>query len=501
MVLPGEVQDTSDLKLAAGLLNLVHSAVLLADRSGRLLFANHEVRELLGYSLESKLMPPSFSNLIGANLEGVLEKLEHGADGVTVLVHGPRGKFPARVCWLSSKDWLFAELSSGPEDVSTDPNPLIETEPIDSAIARNARHHKDVLEPKGREDDDQVCREWLGGDLLFLAASARMAKIRKQVMQIATVNVPVLIWGESGAGKEVIARMVHVYSARRQRPFLKVNCAALPGELLESELFGYDQGAFTGAVRSKPGKFELANHGTIFLDEIAEMNSHLQSKLLEVLQDGQFTRLGGRNTVRVDVRVLAATNVDVHEAIRQGRFREDLYYRLNVVSLRVPSLRERSSDIPVLLRHFVAKYQKEFGSPLVEPPLSLLEAALTYSWPGNVRELENFAKRHVLLGDGEEDLRKSQETLDKQEAALSQASNGSGRKSLKSLVRTLKDETEMKAIADALEQTRWCRKDAAQMLGISYKALLYKMRQFGLAQPAGELGPDPDSIAAHKLTQ
>lgn len=499
---PAEVvQDASDLQLAAKLLNLVHSAVLLADRSGRLLFANDEVSELLGYDRDTKLMPPSFSHLLGIGLESVLEKLEQGAAGVTVLLHGPRGEFPAQVYWLPSRDWFLVELCSVSDDGDVDLDPSIESEGSAAAVPRKTQQRKDSQQIRGTENGDHVCQEWLGDDLLFLTASPLMVKIRKQVMQIATVNVPVLIWGESGAGKEVIARMVHMYSARRQRPILKVNCAALPGELLESELFGYDQGAFTGAVRSKPGKFELANHGTIFLDEIAEMNSHLQSKLLQVLQDGQYTRLGGRNSVRVDVRVLAATNMDVHEAIRQGRFREDLYYRLNVVSLRVPSLRERSSDIPVLLQHFIGKYQKEFGCPLAEPPVSLLEAALAYSWPGNVRELENFAKRHVLLGDGEEDLRKSREAVEKQQAGLPLSSSVPVRKTLKSLVRTLKDETEMQAIADALEQTRWCRKDAAQMLGISYKALLYKMRQFGLAPPAGEIGSDSDSIGGHKLTQ
>ena len=328
--------------------------------------------------------------------------------------------------------------------------------------------------------------EALTEDLSFLAASPQMLKIRQQVLQIAPVDVPVFISGESGVGKEVIARMIHLRSTRRVQPFIKVNCAALPGELLESELFGYEQGAFTGAVRAKPGKFELANKGTIFLDEIAEMSPHLQAKLLHVLQDGQFSRLGARAVVNVDVRVLAATNVDVKDAMRSGRFREDLYYRLNVLSIHIPPLRERTTEIPLLFRHFLAKYSEKYAKPAPDPSKHLLEAALRYPWPGNLRELENFVKRYVILEDDEGSFRELLEMTGQQhrtaprEEAPPQKEQG-----LKALVRGLKDEAEMEAIADALEKTNWCRKDAAKMLGISYKALLYKMRQFNLDSGRG----------------
>jgi two-component system response regulator AtoC len=204
--------------------------------------------------------------------------------------------------------------------------------------------------------------------LSFLAASPQMVRIRQQILQIAPVDVPVFISGESGVGKEVVARMIHMRSTRRSQPFVKVNCAALPGELLESELFGYEQGAFTGAVRSKPGKFELANKGTIFLDEIAEMSPHLQAKLLHVLQDHQYSRLGGATVVDVDVRVLAATNVEVQEAMKSGRLREDLYYRLNVLSINVPPLRERTTEIPLLFRHFLVKIQRKISEERPRPP-------------------------------------------------------------------------------------------------------------------------------------
>jgi transcriptional regulator with PAS, ATPase and Fis domain len=313
-----------------------------------------------------------------------------------------------------------------------------------------------------------------------------MLKIRQQILQIAPVDVPIFISGESGVGKEVVARMIHLRSKRQQQAFIKVNCAALPGELLESELFGFEQGAFTGAVRAKPGKFELAHKGTIFLDEIAEMSPHLQAKLLHVLQDGQYSRLGARAVVNVDVRVLAATNMDVKEAMRSGRFREDLYYRLNVLSLHIPPLRERTSEIPLLFRHFLVKYSEKYQKRAPDPSKSLLEAAIRYSWPGNLRELENFVKRYVILEDDAGSFRELLEmTTQQHRIAPREETPAPKEQGLKALVRGLKDEAEMEAIADALEKTNWCRKDAARMLGISYKALLYKMRQFNLDSGRG----------------
>ena len=332
--------------------------------------------------------------------------------------------------------------------------------------------------------ENQALREYcdqLTEDVSFLAASAQMLKIRQQILQIAPVDVPVFISGESGVGKEVVARMIHLRSSRRHQAFVKVNCAALPGELLESELFGYEQGAFTGAVRAKPGKFELANKGTIFLDEIAEMSPHLQAKLLHVLQDNQFSRLGARGGIQVDVRVLAATNVQVQEAMRTGRFREDLYYRLSVLSLHVPPLRERSDEIPMLFRHFLVKYSEKFQKAVAEPSAHVIEAALRYTWPGNLRELENFVKRYVILEDGEGSLRELLEMTEAQQRiAPNEEAAAPREQGLKALVRSLKDEAEMEAIGEALDKTNWVRKDAAKMLGISYKALLYKMRQFNL---------------------
>ncbi len=365
----------------------------------------------------------------------------------------------------------------GAHDYLTKP---FEKSELDAAMLKSRRKRELTTENRALRDYcDQVTE-----DLSFLAASPQMVRIRQQILQIAPVDVPVFICGESGVGKEVVARMIHLRSKRRTQPFIKVNCAALPGELLESELFGFEQGAFTGAVRAKPGKFELANKGTIFLDEIAEMSPHLQAKLLHVLQDHQYSRLGGRGMIDTDVRVLAATNVDVYEAMKTGRFREDLYYRLNVLSIVVPPLRERTTEIPLLFQHFLTKYADKFGKPAVEPSKHLLDAAINYPWPGNLRELENFVKRYVILEDDEGSLRELVEmSATRQRTSPREETPAPREQGLKALVRGLKDEAEMEAIADALEKTRWCRKDAAKMLGISYKALLYKMRQFNLDTP------------------
>lgn len=324
--------------------------------------------------------------------------------------------------------------------------------------------------------------EEVGEDLSFVAVSPAMRRMRAQVNQLAHVDVPILMLGESGTGKEVVARLIHKLSLRSHRMFLKVNCAALPDELLESELFGYEAGAFTGAVRSKPGKFELCNKGTILLDEIAEMPVGLQAKLLHVLQDQQFSRLGGRSTIKVDVRILAATNVDIPRALASKKLREDLYYRLNAFTLHLPPLRERREAIPLLLRHFMARFAARYArAPLPLTP-ALLDAAQRYAWPGNLRELENLVKRYLILGD--ETLVLSELETRPEEGPL--ASEGFPRPEtsrpgdLKLLVRGLKDKAEMEAISRALEQTNWSRKQAARLLNISYKALLYKIRQYGI---------------------
>jgi two-component system, NtrC family, response regulator AtoC len=324
--------------------------------------------------------------------------------------------------------------------------------------------------------------EDLGNDLQFAAASPAMRKIYAQIRQVAAVEVPVLILGESGTGKEVASRLIHRLSLRHRRTFMKVNCAALPGDLLESELFGYEPGAFTGAVGSKPGKFELCDKGTILLDEIGEMPPGLQAKLLHVLQDQQYSRLGGRTTVHVDVRILAATNVDVRKALETKKLREDLYYRLNTFVIQLPPLRERREEIPLLLRHFMSNFAERFGREPLPLSSNLMDAALQYPWPGNLRELENFVKRYLILGDEQLVVEELQEEGRRSsvspEREASQPARPSG--DLKDIVRKLKDVAELNAITSALAQTNWNRKRAAQLLNISYKALLYKIRQYGI---------------------
>lgn len=328
--------------------------------------------------------------------------------------------------------------------------------------------------------------EELADDVFFIAASPVMRKLRSQAALVAVVDIPVLMLGESGTGKEVMARLIHKLSPRAHRTFLKVNCAAVPADLLESELFGYEPGAFTGATHSKPGKFELCNKGTILLDEIGEMPPGLQAKLLHVLQDQQFSRLGGRSVIKVDVRILAATNINIPEALANKRLREDLYYRLNAFTLQIPPLRERKEEIPILLKHFMSRMSEQYArAPLPFTP-ELMQACLAYSWPGNLRELNNFIKRYLVLGDEKLAIHELHPHGDLGSIPSDPGlrSNGDAGGGLKSLSRTAKDGAEAEAIARALEETNWNRKQAAAILQISYKALLYKIRQYGIAQTA-----------------
>lgn len=322
--------------------------------------------------------------------------------------------------------------------------------------------------------------ENLDDELFFLAASPVMKQIRAQAVLISKVDVPVLLLGESGVGKEILARLIHKMSVRAHRPMVKVNCAALPADLLESELFGYEPGAFTGANKPKPGKFEIAHKGTILLDEIGEMSAALQAKLLHVLQDGTFSRLGGRATIKVDARILAATNIDVHRAIADRTLREDLYYRLNAFTMTIPPLRDRREEIPILLTCFMNSVARKFGkNPL---PISdrTVQECTRYHWPGNLRELGNFVKRYLVL-EHEDLVIEELQSKSKEQGGAEREGFASSQGGLKALVRSLKDDAEAKEIMRALEDANWNRKVAAARLNISYKALLYKIKQHGLA--------------------
>ncbi len=324
----------------------------------------------------------------------------------------------------------------------------------------------------------------LGNDRFFLAASKAMRDIHAKVCTIARANVAVLITGESGVGKEVVANLLHRQSPRASRQLLKINCAALPNDLLESELFGYEAGAFTGAMKSKPGKFEQCANGTILLDEIGEMSPILQAKLLQVLQDGEFSRLGSRVNSKVDVRVVAATNVNIEQAIAERKFREDLYYRLNTFVIHIPPLRERREEIPYLLSELCRRLS---GAQQLEPlELSprLLSTAMEFPWPGNLRELVNFVKRHLIMRDEALAIHELESKMCDRKPSVSSTTNDVARSSksdMKAVVRSLKDEAEIQMIADTLDETHWNRRIAAERLQISYRALLYKIRQYNLA--------------------
>ncbi|MCY1077446.1 sigma-54-dependent transcriptional regulator [Archangium lansingense] len=402
-------------------------------------------------------------------------------------------------------------------------------------------------------------REEAGGERVLISHSPAMRKVRALVERIADTDVPVLLLGESGTGKEVIAREVHARSNRRNRPFIKVNCAALPGELLESELFGHERGAFTGATAEKPGKFELADQGTIFLDEIGEMAIRLQAKLLQVLQDEEFFRVGGKKSVRVDSRVVVATNRDLEREIELGNFREDLFYRLNVVAIRLPALRERPEDVVPLTDHFLKKYGRQYMSGVAELPPEVLRAFTEYEWPGNVRELENMVRRLCVLKDptlvldelrsggrapasapslptsygGDGDVDPPAPTVVRTPVpagtvtaagpggavhVLEMPARGSapsaevpvnqvvptpryanpfdvpqpppppptvpeGEMSLKDIGKRAAMLAEREAILAMLQRTAWNKRRAASKLRISYKALLYKIKECGIVDP------------------
>ena len=337
---------------------------------------------------------------------------------------------------------------------------------------------KHLLVPN--QDTSEPKEIMLEGGHCFVRSSKRMREVEAQAQLVARSDIPVLILGESGTGKEIVAMYTHQMSRRAGRMFLKVNCAAMPADLLESELFGYEQGAFTGATKSKPGKFETCDGGTIFLDEIGEMPPSLQAKLLHVLQDGTFSRLGSRGPTRTDVRVIAATNVNMKEAMARKTFREDLYYRLNGLSLVLPPLRERLDEIPTMATYFMRKGAKKYElQPLTLSP-ALLEAFAQYNWPGNLRELENVINRYLILQDEKAVI--AELGLEKATAATSEKTQDYVEAGgLKKLVRGLKGEAESSVIAGVLEETGWNRKAAANDLQISYKALLYKIKQYDLS--------------------
>ncbi len=421
----------------------------------------------------------------------LLERLKQMKPDVSVIVISERNdpEFVFRVSKAGADDYLVKPVDL--KDLDTRLNRILEQQRLMSEVTQlpeRVRGHSDFA--------------------MLFGTSPRMEEVKNTIEQVAETNATVLIRGESGTGKGVVARMIYAQSSRRAKPFVKVNCAAIPHELLESELFGYEQGAFTGANRQKLGKFELANAGTLFLDEVSEMHPALQAKLLHVLQDGDFSRLGGKHDISVDVRILAATNKHLESAVAEGAFREDLFYRLNVIKIHIPPLRERREEVPVFLDYFLQKYSELYG----KQPSAFSDLALgrmmEYNWPGNIRELENLVKRYVIVGNEAQIIRELS-THKPIMGVVGQVSPEAGPAPGSSSVRSSQPvpaaipitagkpkgpeedtpslleigrqaamRAEREAIERTLLQTRWNRRQAAKLLKVSYKALLNKLKTF-----------------------
>ena len=334
---------------------------------------------------------------------------------------------------------------------------------------------------------------------ISLWQSPKMRELWGTIQQAAGVDITVLLRGETGTGKDIVARAIHACSSRRDAPFIKVNCAAVPHDLLESELFGHERGSFTGAHQLRIGKFEAAHRGTVFLDEIGELHPALQAKLLHILQDGSFSRVGGKAALQVDVRVLAATNRNLERAVDEERFRQDLYYRLNVIQIVMPPLRERMEEVPALVDYFARRYAAQYNRGEFAIPASSVGRLAQYHYPGNIRELENIVKRMIVLDDPQLvripfpplpfDGAAARTAPAASPAPASVAVASLAVASLKDIARTAARAAEREAIARVLAQTGWNRVRAARLLKISYRALLYKIKDAGLDPTAQSLGP------------
>jgi two-component system, NtrC family, response regulator AtoC len=394
-----------------------------------------------------------------------------GAGGMVLMSHSDE-----EVVEAAAKVLSHARASIAPAQIAAPQIESRETQPV-AALEKNRRaYDAPVLGP---------------GEHTLFGQHPHMAEIRDTIAKVATTSATVLVRGESGVGKEIVARMIFERSPRAGKPFIKVNCAAIPHDLLESELFGYEAGAFTGAVKAKPGKFELAHTGTLFLDEIAEMSPQLQAKLLHVLQDGEFARLGAKHDIKVDVRLVCATNKLLEQRVAEGLFREDLFYRINVVTMHIPPLRERRDEVVPLIRYFLDKYAAQYGKPPAVFSAVAEEAMLHHAWPGNIRELENLCKRFVIVG-GEtqilremaahlEDARAKQPVIGGVErtrpassAIAAPAAESGG--NIFHVGKRASLEAEAIAIRRALEETRWNRKEAARRLQMSYKTFLNRLK-------------------------
>jgi len=375
--------------------------------------------------------------------------------------------------------------------------------PFDEAALQSAISRYLVAPEHGHAEVDSQDIEQIGPDAFFVSAGPTAQKLRAQVELLAEADVPVLILGEKGSGKDTVARLIHKHSVRSGFKFLKVNCADMPAQLLEAELFGNLNSAHFGTGRTQSGKFERAEKGTILLDEITQMPLDLQARLMQVLQDKLLARTGTDKASSIDVRILASTSADLARALAERKLREDLYYRLSAFTVQVPPLRQRQSEIPVLMRHLMHKLARHYVIPPREFSAEVIDACQRYSWPGNLSELESFVKRYLVSGDGEL-------AFGEFESQIASAPNGnsatrgftsapqeagereqrfSGSRSLKSLIQSIKGEAERNAIGTALQQTGWNRKAAARLLQVSYRTLLYKIDQYHMSASEPTLPP------------
>jgi len=470
---------------------MIAASVLILDGNAKSREALKRAIEQAGYTaLVARTRPEAFALL--SNLHPPLALVdvdELGDEGFRVLQEialGASDTVALAVSGASTTGLVVRAVRAGAADFLVKPFPA---QALVGALERAlAQDQAAPLKPAHR-NVEVADPPNLDIELLF-RTSRHMAVVEDIVRRAADTNTTILLQGESGTGKEMVANAIHRISERRDKPFLKINCASLPGELLESELFGHEKGAFTGAHRRKPGKFELASHGTFLLDEIGEMVPGLQAKLLHVLQDGSFFRLGGSELIKTDARIIAATNRDLASVMAKGAFREDLYYRLNVVTISIPPLRERREQIPFLVEHFVQKSCQQFNraAPNISP--ETMRLLREYNWPGNVRELENMIKRAVVLQSEslipEEIAARRQQpwpsrTVQGQsEPTLPPVSSSMPGMGLKDVAKQAAQAAEKILIKEALDQVHWNRAEAARLLKISYKAMLYKIRAAGL---------------------
>jgi two-component system response regulator AtoC len=463
--------------------------------------------EALGYVVESVASGPEALERLneGEPPDAVLlDVVMDGMDGIETLrrYRAAGGGCPVViVSALDQPDTIVQAMRLGAADYVTKP---FNAEELKEILERVTAPERATIRTEPQEVSTQRPARTAECNL---GDSPAMQRIDELITRIADSDVPVLITGESGVGKDVVAREIHARSARAGKVFVKINCAALPSELLESELFGHERGSFTGATRTKPGQFELADGGTLFLDEIGEMPAPLQAKLLQALQDGEFYRVGGQRKIRVDVRVIVATNRNLEKAMQEGTFREDLYYRLNVVHLDIPPLRERPQDIPRLLHHFIDKYGRRYGWSAQDLSPEIVSKFLGYDWPGNIRELENLVRRLMVLRDPNYVLAEltnrppaQNPGAPAQAPTIAPAGGEEEPKEytadLKAIARKAAQVAEREAILTMLAHTAGNKREAAERLGISYKAILYKIREYGIGRPRAARKTAPPPVEA-----